>query len=238
MKLKTILIGSMLLATAGIYAAENNPLNGIVKLEVRTSNPNHLVLMEENTLLDAERTKVKDLKRENAEVRTLLSLKRKGGFPAGVCQSPEPQSDDLAGTIYDRQGQPGRDQAWKSGCHADIFRDEGYTTDRRDRESEVRNQPYFAGVHGHEPGFLSVGLFAGFQGVRPPDRNQKQLWHASYPEISATGYRSGRGADSLYQCFFRQQSPRTARRDRGRRKQVRAELPPQSVLSGNCGPAF
>ena len=80
MKLKTILIGSMLLAAAGIFAAENNPLNGIVKLEVRTSNPNHLVLMEENTLLDAERTKVKDLKRENAEVRTLLSLKRKGAF--------------------------------------------------------------------------------------------------------------------------------------------------------------
>ena len=80
MKLKTILIGSMLLAAAGIFAAENNPLNAVVKLEVRTSNPNHLVLMEENTLLDAERTKVKDLKRENAEVRTLLSLKRKGAF--------------------------------------------------------------------------------------------------------------------------------------------------------------
>lgn len=42
MKLKKILIGSMLLAAAGIFAAENNPLNGIVKLEVRTSTPNYL----------------------------------------------------------------------------------------------------------------------------------------------------------------------------------------------------
>jgi len=42
MKLKTVLIGSVLLTTAGIFAAENNPLNGIVKLEVRTSNPNYI----------------------------------------------------------------------------------------------------------------------------------------------------------------------------------------------------
>ena len=42
MKLKTVLIGSVLLMAAGIFAAENNPLNGIVKLEVRTSTPNCL----------------------------------------------------------------------------------------------------------------------------------------------------------------------------------------------------
>ena len=42
MKLKTVLIGSALLIAAGIYAAENNPLNGIVKVEVRTSAPNYL----------------------------------------------------------------------------------------------------------------------------------------------------------------------------------------------------
>jgi len=42
MKLKTILIGSMLLAAAGIFAVENNPLNAVVKLEVRTSNPNYI----------------------------------------------------------------------------------------------------------------------------------------------------------------------------------------------------
>ena len=42
MKLKTVLIGSVLLMAAGIFAAENNPLNGIVKLEVRTSTPNYL----------------------------------------------------------------------------------------------------------------------------------------------------------------------------------------------------
>ncbi len=42
MKLKMILIGSALLAAAGIFAAENNPLNGVVKVEVRTSNPNYI----------------------------------------------------------------------------------------------------------------------------------------------------------------------------------------------------
>ena len=42
MKLKTILMGSVLLMAAGIFAAENNPLNGIVKVEVRTSTPNYL----------------------------------------------------------------------------------------------------------------------------------------------------------------------------------------------------
>ncbi|MBO4630818.1 MAG: trypsin-like peptidase domain-containing protein [Lentisphaeria bacterium] len=42
MKLKTVLIGSVLLMAAGIFAAENNPLNGIVKLEVHKSAPNNL----------------------------------------------------------------------------------------------------------------------------------------------------------------------------------------------------
>ena len=42
MKLKTVFIGSVLLMAAGIFAAENNPLNGIVKVEVRTSTPNYL----------------------------------------------------------------------------------------------------------------------------------------------------------------------------------------------------
>ncbi|MBE6374222.1 MAG: serine protease [Lentisphaerae bacterium] len=42
MKLKTVLIGSVLLMAAGIFAAENNPLNAVVKLEVRTSNPNYI----------------------------------------------------------------------------------------------------------------------------------------------------------------------------------------------------
>ena len=42
MKLKTILMGSVLLMAAGIFAAENNPLNGIVKVEVRASTPNYL----------------------------------------------------------------------------------------------------------------------------------------------------------------------------------------------------
>ena len=42
MKLKTFLTGSVLLTAAGIFAAENNPLNAVVKLEVRTSNPNYI----------------------------------------------------------------------------------------------------------------------------------------------------------------------------------------------------
>ena len=36
MKLKTILIGSLLLTAAGLFAAGNHPLNAVVKLEVRT----------------------------------------------------------------------------------------------------------------------------------------------------------------------------------------------------------
>ena len=42
MKLKMFLIGSVLLTAAVIFAEENNPLNGIVKLEVHTSAPNDL----------------------------------------------------------------------------------------------------------------------------------------------------------------------------------------------------
>ena len=42
MRSKLAMIGISLLTAAGIFAAENNPLNGIVKLEVRTSSPNCL----------------------------------------------------------------------------------------------------------------------------------------------------------------------------------------------------
>ena len=42
MNSKLAMIGSALLMAAGVFAAENNPLNGIVKLEVRTSSPNCL----------------------------------------------------------------------------------------------------------------------------------------------------------------------------------------------------
>ena len=42
MKLRTFLIGSILLAAAGIFAAQNNPLNAVVKLEMRSTNPNYL----------------------------------------------------------------------------------------------------------------------------------------------------------------------------------------------------
>ena len=41
--MKTLLIGILVLAAAGIFAAENNPLNAVVKLEVQTSASNYLV---------------------------------------------------------------------------------------------------------------------------------------------------------------------------------------------------
>ena len=43
MELKTFLIGASLLTAAGLFAAENNPLNAVVKLEVQTSASNYLV---------------------------------------------------------------------------------------------------------------------------------------------------------------------------------------------------
>lgn len=42
MKRKMILIASMLLAAAGLFAEGNNPLNAVVKLEVHTSTPNYI----------------------------------------------------------------------------------------------------------------------------------------------------------------------------------------------------
>ena len=58
MKLKTVLLGSVLLMAAGIFAAENNPLNGIVKLEVRTSTPNCLAPWQQ--VMDAVRANCPD----------------------------------------------------------------------------------------------------------------------------------------------------------------------------------
>ena len=84
----------------------------------------------------------------------------KRDFPTGVCRGADTRSDDLAGTVHARQRQPGRDRTGKSGRDAGLFQTSEYAADRRDRESEVRNRPYSAGFHDHEPGFP--------RGVRAP----------------------------------------------------------------------
>ena len=60
---------------------ENAAADQVLMMQSKTKLAHALKkLMEENTLLGAERTMITDLKRENAELRTLLSLKRKGTF--------------------------------------------------------------------------------------------------------------------------------------------------------------
>ena len=60
---------------------ENAAADQVLMMQSKTKLAHALKkLMEENTLLHAERTMITDLKRENAELRTLLSLKEKGSF--------------------------------------------------------------------------------------------------------------------------------------------------------------